>query len=62
MRAADAAVVRPARIMMGVYRAHLLRMEREHFARVGAPRTRGGLAALVGKMEKLLLALRYAWA
>lgn len=62
MRASDAVVVRPARIMMGVYRAHLMRMEREQFARVGEPRMRNGFAGLVGKMEKLLLALRYAWA
>ncbi|MGE3150962.1 MAG: presqualene diphosphate synthase HpnD [Pseudorhodoplanes sp.] len=62
MRAADATVVRPARIMMGVYRAHLTRMEREQFARVALPRAQGGLKGLIGKAEKFVLALRYVWA
>ena len=61
MRASPSDVVRPARIMMGVYRAHLTRMEREGFTRVALPRARGGLTDLFGKAEKLALALRHAW-
>lgn len=48
--------VRPARMMMEVYRPVLDAFEREDFASAGRPRTKGGA---VEKLRKLTVAVRY---
>lgn len=48
--------VRPARMMMEVYRPVLDAFEREEFASVGRPRAKGGV---IEKLRKLTVAVRY---
>lgn len=54
----DPRAVRPARIMAEVYKRPLARMERRGFTGMAAPR--GALARAFGRIEKALVALRYA--
>lgn len=60
MAAADPETVRPARIMMEVYRPMLERLARDDFATVAAARSEGKLARIWGKARKFAVALRYA--